>query len=219
MSIKDDVNYNIERDWNEEYEGFGDHMKSKYIVNRSIVYMVKGSTTKCKQQPIGFLYQVVQSSLVCWKHKWCSVWIRLLLWALIEVVTYDQRSNNRSGFQNLLCVSAAKPYFVYGNNKYFVLYDPSHLRKMVGNNLNKHSYPVGSSDEDIQDDKVCCKHIVNLYQADSNLPIRMAPKLTKQHVELRTFSHMIVILAAQCLSHSVSAGITTIVSQARGAMS
>ena len=116
-------------------------------------------------------------------------------------------------FQRLLCVSVANPYIVYTNRNYFDLYDPPHLLENVRNNPKEHCYSVVSSDEDIEDAKVCWQHSVTFYRTDSILPIHMASKLTKQDVELPTFLHSTVRLAAHVLNHSVLARIMTFVGQ------
>jgi len=70
-----------------------------------------------------------------------------------------------------------------------VFYDPPHLLKNIRNNLKKLGFKFGENN-------VLWQHIVSFYSSDSGSPIRMAPKLTQNHV----------------LSHSVAAGISTHVS-------
>ncbi|GFO19473.1 THAP domain-containing protein [Plakobranchus ocellatus] len=59
---------------------------------------------------------------------------------------------------------------------------------------------------------VLWSHIQQFYDHDSELPIRLAPKLTKRHIELPNFAKLKVSLAVQVLSHTVAAGISTMVS-------
>lgn len=68
------------------------------------------------------------------------------------------------------------------------------------NNLKKHNIQI---DENL----INWKHIVDFYNIDSKLPIRMAPKLTQKHISLPPFTVMRVKYAVQILSHSVTAGI------------
>ena len=42
------------------------------------------------------------------------------------------------------------------------------------------------------------------------MPIRMAPKLSRKHINLPPFKKLLVRLVTQTLSHSVAAGITTL---------
>mgnify|MGYP001791078839 CR=1 FL=1 len=50
-------------------------------------------------------------------------------------------------------------------------------------------------------------HIKDFHEQDANLPIRLARKLKKKHIELPGFKNMSVRLAAQTLSRSVAKGI------------
>ena len=85
----------------------------------------------------------------------------------------------------------------------FVMYDPPHLLKNIRNNLKRNGFIVDGN-------KIAWKHIERFYAIDASLPIRMAPRLTERHIALPAFSSMKVSLAAQVLSHSVAAGITTL---------
>ena len=58
---------------------------------------------------------------------------------------------------------------------------------------------------------ISCKHIVDFYNFDKAQPIQMAPKLKDKHINLPPFTAMCVNLAAQVLSHSVAAGLATMV--------
>ena len=60
------------------------------------------------------------------------------------------------------------------------------------------------------DVEVRWQYIVDFYNRDKTMHIRMAPKLTDKHITLPPFSAMHVNLAAQTLSHSVAAGINTL---------
>ena len=80
------------------------------------------------------------------------------------------------------------------------MYDPPHLLKNIRNNLMKHGF-VDS------ENKIKQGHIETFYEFDKDLSIRMAPKLTENHIHLKTFTSMRVNLAAQVLSHSIAAGV------------
>ena len=60
------------------------------------------------------------------------------------------------------------------------------------------------------DVEVRWQYIVDFYNRDKTMHIRMAPKPTDKHITLPPFSVMRVNLAAQTLSHSVAAGINTL---------
>ena len=83
------------------------------------------------------------------------------------------------------------------------LYDPPRSLKNIRNNLKRNGFIVDGT-------KIYWKHIESFYAIDASLPIRMAPRLTQRHITLTAFSSVMVSLTAQVLSHSVSAGITTL---------
>ena len=83
------------------------------------------------------------------------------------------------------------------------MYDQQHLLKNVRNNLKSSDFLIG-------EDHIKWTYIEDFYNRDSKLPIRMAPKLTQKHIVLPPFTKMRVSLAAQTLSHSVAAGISTL---------
>jgi len=77
----------------------------------------------------------------------------------------------------------SKPYFMRNNNRAIVFYDPSHLLKNTRNNLKRSGFKVGESN-------VLWQHIVSSYRSDSVLPIRMATKLTSEHVDFPVFKNV-----------------------------
>ena len=50
-------------------------------------------------------------------------------------------------------------------------------------------------------------HVQAFYELDSSKPIRLAPKMTRKHIEMPAFSQLSVSHAAQVLSHSVVTGL------------
>ena len=51
-------------------------------------------------------------------------------------------------------------------------------------------------------------HVQTFYEVDTSKPIRMAPKLTKNHITLPPFKGLRVYLAVQVLSHIVASDMT-----------
>ena len=76
--------------------------------------------------------------------------------------------------------------------------------KNVRNNLLKRDFLIEGK-------RISWKWIKDFFDSDSQKAIRMAPRLTKKHLEVPPFSAMRVNLAAQVLSHTVAAGICTYV--------
>ncbi|XP_063058282.1 uncharacterized protein LOC134451813 [Engraulis encrasicolus] len=85
-----------------------------------------------------------------------------------------------------------------------LIFDVPHLIKSVRNNLKKHPIQV-------EGQEVTWRHIEDFFLEDRKSPIRMAPKLTEKHISLPPFSNMTVKLATQVFSHSVAAGMKTMV--------
>ena len=118
----------------------------------------------------------------------------------VKIIDGDQDSYNCSLYQTHLKVDVKKPYFIHRDEKIFAMYDPPHLIKSVRNNFKKHGFQVDGKD-------VIWDHVKEFFDIDQSKPVRLAPKLTKQHIDLPPFSPLRVRLATQVLSHSVSAGI------------
>ena len=78
--------------------------------------------------------------------------------------------------------------------------DPPHLLKNIRNNMKKHGYSMGEN-------SISWDHVQTFYEVDTSKPIRMAPKLTKNHITLPPLKGLMVYLAAQVLSHTVASGL------------
>ena len=203
MSIKSGLSYERSHDQIEGLEDLGSIGKTKNMANSAIVFMIRGLSNKWKQCIGYFLSSGPISS------KSLHV---LVLQAIDKVsniglhikgVICDQGSNNRSFLETHCKVTMDKPFFNHNGHKIFALYDPPHLLKNMRNNLKKHGF--------VHDEhKIHWWDIVNFYNFDKAGPIRMAPKLTDDHFSLAMFTKMRVNLAAQVLSHSVAAGISTL---------
>ena len=205
MTIKEGVSYDIFRDEVEGLEDFGSLGRTAFIANHAVTFMVRGLCDKWKQPVAYFLSSgpmdgIRMGTLV----KECIERVEKA-GLVIKVIVCDQGTNNRQMFEAVFGTSAQWPYFRFNGHLIFTMYDPPHLIKNIRNNLKKHGFQVADKD-------VRWKHIADFYAADSKLPIKMAPKLTQKHIELPPFSPLRVKLATQVLSHSVAAGITTMVS-------
>lgn len=195
MAIKEGLSYDKGKD---VVEGFVPG--EQQLANHAIVFMVRGLTEKWKQ-PVGYFLSSGPMSADTMKLHLLSCLTKLNEVGLkVVVIVADQGSNNRSLFQVRLGATADKPFFSHNNSKIYVLFDPPHLLKNVRNNLKKHGFEVGEND-------ILWEHIVDFYTLDSSKPVRLAPKLTKKHIELPPFAPLRVNLAAQVLSHSVATGL------------
>ena len=93
-----------------------------------------------------------------------------------------------------------KPCMIHKGEKVFVIYDPPHLLKNIWNNFIKSNYKYDNVE-------IKWEYVLDFYNIDKAMSIRMVPKLTDKHITLPPFAAMRVNLAAQILSHSVAVGI------------
>jgi len=118
------------------------------------------------------------------------------------IIVCDQGTNNQSTLKSLN-VSEDKPYFFINDHKIFSLLDVPHLLKSVRNNLIEACYIKG-------DNIISLDDIKKTYELDKqNLKSRCLVKITNAHIHPNSFQKMSVKLAAQLLSHSMSAMIHT----------
>jgi hypothetical protein len=203
MSLKTALVYNAPDDIIEGYEDCAHLGRSTKIANSALVFMVKGLCGKWKQ-PIGYFLSSNATSAEKLKALVTSAVEKLVnIGLIVRVVICDQGSTNQQMFR-LFNVCVDKPYVELSGLQVVFMFDPPHLLKNVRNNLCKHDFVIDGK-------TVSWKYVKQFFESDSSLKIRMAPKLTKKHIELPPFAAMRVCLAAQVFSHTVAAGILTYV--------
>ena len=198
MSIKEGVSYDNGRDVIEGFEETPE--RGQHLANHAIVFMVRGIREKWKQ-PVGYFLtsgpmsgEKMHSLIIECITKLKEVGITVVL------LVADQGSNNRNLFQKHLNVTNDQPYFFHDEQKVFTMYDPPHLIKSVRNNFKKHGF-------EIEGNNVLWSHVRDFFDKDRSAPIRMAPKLTKKHIDVPAFTPLRVKLATQVLSNSVAVGV------------
>ena len=202
MAIKERLHYDGNRDVIEGTEDLGDLGKTQYVANHAGVFMIRGLVEKWKQSVGYFLTSGPMSSDVLKDCLLTCIEKVQAAGLLVKAVICDQGSNIRSMVTEL-GVDVDNPIFEVNGEKIHVPFDPRHLLKNIRNNLKKSGFVVDDND-------ISWEYIEKFYNIDSQLPIRMAPKLTDKHINLPPFMAMRVNLAAQVLSHSVAAGLTTL---------
>ena len=197
MSIKEGVSYDSGRDL---LEGLDEGLeRGKVLANHAIGFMVRDLTEKWKQ-PIGYFLSSGPMSGKEMKSLLLDCIAKLKkIGPTVLVVTGDQGSNNRNLFEKHLGVNSDQPFFITDDQKVFVMYDPPYLIKNVRNNFKKHGFVIDGHD-------ILWDHVKMFFDQDSPMPIRLAPKLKKKHIDLPPFSPLRVRLATQVLSHSVATG-------------
>jgi len=122
----------------------------------------------------------------------------------VRVCISDMGFTNQGFFRNL-GISETRPYIDRCDRRIYFIYDPCHLIKLVRTHLQKKTgirYSGGVA---------LWEHLLCSYEYDSRTENRLMPKLTNAHFELTDKTRMKVKLATQVLSHSVYAGIKTLV--------
>lgn len=209
MSLKENVTYNSSADIFEGYPDLSEELKCGdssanqplTFANQATVVMVRGLKKNFKQI-IGYfltagpmaaetLKEVITHSL----HKVQETGL------IVKAMVCDQGSNNVK-MHRLFGISEEKPYIIFNGEKVFAFFDAPHLLKSIRNNFKKFDL--------VYNGKVASfRHVVEFYEKDRMMNPRLAPKITRKHIELPPFSPMRVCLATQLLSHSVSRGILT----------
>ena len=203
MSLKSSLTYDASRDVVVGFENFGHLGAGTLLCNNALVFMVKGVCAKWKQ-PIGYFLSNNATSVDKLVSLVTTAVGKLTDVGLdVRVVVCDQGSTNQQMLKQF-GITVEKPFAELQGKQVMFMYDPPHLIKSIRNNLVKHNFHVSGN-------TVSWKYISDFYGFDSKLPSRMAPKLTKKHIELPAFSAMRVCLATQALSHTVAAGISTYV--------
>ena len=199
MSIKSSLSYDRGRDMVEGFIPGG-----KELVNYALVFMVRGIVRKWKQAIAYFLSSSPMSGSQTKNHLLDCINRLQGIGLKVVVIIGDQGSNNVNLFEKQLAATVIKPYFEHQSNRIFVMYDPPHLLKNIRNNMKKHGYIVTEVNDQHE---ILWDHVQAFYELDSSKPIRLAPKLTRKHIEMPAFSQLSVSRAAQVLSHSVATGL------------
>ena len=203
MSLKSALVYNHGLDKIEGFEELGELGTSQFVADHALVFMVWGLHAKYKQ-PLGYFLtagtvkaEALQKLMRSFLDKLEAIGLHT------KALICDQGSNNRSFLQKLKKVSIDKPCIVHNTNKVYTVYDPPHLLKNVRNNFMKSNNKYDSTE-------IKWEYVVDFYNIDKAMAIRMAPKLSDKNITLPPFTAVRVNLVPQTLIHSVAAGINTL---------
>lgn len=202
MSLKSGLVYDSGSDAIVGYEDFGSVLgRRDKIVTSALVFMLRGLASNWKQ-PLSYFLTSSTCKMTDVKQLLFACLSKIHdLGLIVKVVISDQGSN----FQQLagdLGINTSYPYFKFSGRKYYYMFDPPHLLKSIRNNLFKHTFIFGEK-------QASWSEIGEFFNIDSKQKFRLAPRLTKKHIELPAFSKMKVKLATQVLSWSVAAGLET----------
>lgn len=200
MTLKAHLFYNCSRDIVIGFEDDG-VIRSNKIASSATVFMLRGIKTSWKQ-PIAYIL-----SSTNYKAYDIKVILEQLLGVVreigLEVICFiSDMGSNCIELSKLLGVTPDKPHFNLGGNNIFYYFDPPHMLKAFRNNFMNFQYQWDNC-------SASWSHIVTFYEQDKMLNNRMAPKLTKSHIEPTNFEKMRVYLATQVISNTVGAALDT----------
>lgn len=127
----------------------------------------------------------------------------------VKAIVTRQSSNSQKAFASL-GVTENTPFFSVDQHRVWCVYDPPHLLSNVTSNLMRYTA--------IFDSEKCAQwnHIMDFYTKDSeNSKFSLAPNLTMARIFTPPRKKMHIRQAAQVLSRTVAAGLSTYVSIAR----
>jgi hypothetical protein len=130
------------------------------------------------------------------------------------VATVCDMGTNSVKALKLLGATRRKPFFMFQNQAIATIYDPPHLLKCTHNLFLKYDVQFESEHLGSQLSAIAkWEHIVKLYKHDKHKLICMPYKLTDTNLSPAIRSAMKLNLAAQIMSHTVAAGICSLVSE------
>ena len=208
MSLRSALKYLEYKDRIMGFVDFGAFQSSEpsrgQVAKHALQFMVRGISTRWKQ-PIGHIFIGNSISPDVLKQMITTL-IAILenIHLVVKAVICDQEASHRSCL-NSLGVTTTDPFFVADSgNKVYVMHDVPHLFKNVRNNLLTYNFVVDA-------EEISFDHIAKLYELDSKSTLRLAPKLIKDHIDIKMFKKMSVRLATQVLSESVGVAIAAYV--------
>lgn len=175
--------------------------KSTEPASTAAVIMARGIRTNWKQ-PLGYLFSSTTCNATELKNVLESYISYTNKTGLDVVALITDQGSNFMELSTLLGVSLGNTKVELLGKESFYFFDPPHLIKSIRNNLLTNRFVWNNK-------KTSCNDIVQFYDSDSQLPNRLAPKLTKAHMDPSCFQNERVKLATQVLSGTVAAGLNT----------
>lgn len=202
MSIKTNLFYNYASD---EVIGLEDNGSTKSVIPASsaAVLMVCGLKAKWKQ-PIAYVLSSTGYDANDMKSLLDIIVKELANVGLKVVGLVSDMGSNVLELAEGLGVTQNNSKIILGGQQMFYFFDACHLIKAVRNNLLMNEFAW-------EDKSTSWKYIELFYGKDKSMMNRLAPKLTKSHLEPTNFEKMKVKLATQVISNTVAASLETYV--------
>ncbi|XP_064463485.1 uncharacterized protein LOC135374461 [Ornithodoros turicata] len=210
MSIKQHLQYDRGSDVVYGYADSGTERSPEFA--HSALVAVLAGISKNWLQPLSYILSKTTASAETLQTLLFDLIRRLQLAEIfVKAVVCDQGSSN-CALARALEVSPSKPFFVVDQCKVYFIFDTPHLMKTTRNLLLRHDLQIGNDEQ-----RVKWSFIKEFYENTHPAKVRLAPKLTHNHLYPTVFKRMRVKLATQVLSDSVSTGIACLIFM--GAMS
>lgn len=199
MSLKEHLQYDTKHDI---VMGFSDNgtQRTPAVANSALLILVAG-ISETWIQPVAYTVSRTKTPADT-LHYLIITLIKQLQGArlFVKALICDQGGSNIT-LANKLGVTPEEPFFVLEGRKIYFLYDTPHLLKCTRNNLRApHKLHIG---QEIVD----WSFIRQLYESSHPLKLKLAKKLTDNHIYRKPFNNMKVKYASQVVSESVSVAI------------
>ena len=188
------------------------HLKNegKAVARYVLVIMVRGLSSKLKYPLAHFATNGIVADQL-FSILWKAVQIlEVDLDLNVLFITGDGASPNRrfirlhEGEGNPLVVHHAENAFSDESRAIYFISDPPHLMKTTRNNFSNSFAHSKTKKLWKNGEHISWQHIVELYEKHCTGLYRLCPKLSKEHINLTSYSYMKVNLAVQILSETVA---------------
>lgn len=202
ISLKTNLFYNYGTDTVIGLEDNGKGCTDK-PASSATVLMVRGMRSAWKQ-PIAYTFSSTSYDANQMKDFLENIIQSLNNIGLEVMCLISDMGSNCLELSKILGVTLENPKINLAGRDIFYLFDPPHMIKALRNNLLHFNFKWDNQVASWSD-------IVTFYEKDSKLNNRLAPKLTKSHINPTNFERMRVKLATQVISNSVVCGLETYV--------
>ena len=177
----------------------------------AVVFMAAGLRSKWKQAvAYEFIKNLVQVEDL--RNITMKILSEMLNIGLNVVALTSDQSSDLHSLKTVVGGTPSQPYFEFKGRKIFLVDDISGLMRSARDCLMENFIEWPKTPESTGFHRASWSHIAQFYERDRKQEIRLAPKLTDGHFDLKACgSKMDVRKAVQVLSHSVAAGLHTYV--------
>lgn len=207
MSLKVNLFYDRKYDKIVGLEDYGEGNRTSNVATHVMVFFIQGISGQFWKQPLCYYFVNNNANAIFLKRYLLEVIAALQDIGLIPVHFVCDQGKNFVSLYKLLGISIENPYIEVNSKKIFVMHDTPHLLKSTRNCLINSKNNVH-----FDGNLVTWKDIEYVYDIDSKLNIRCAPKITDNHIKPHRLQHMKVKLATQVISKSMVSAMNTLYS-------